>query len=291
MQRIVFYILYPILWFISILPFRLLYILSDIIYVFIYYIVGYRKKTVKENLQIAFPQFTEKERLAIEKQSYKHLVDMFLEMIKTISISEKEINKRFVFKNLDVYLDLEKKGKSIALMCSHYASYEWIVSLNSKISFKGYAIYKRIANEYFDTLVKDIRAKFKAYLITTKETKKTIEENSSKGILGIYGFASDQTPRRNHTMYWYRFFNRETPIHTGAEALAKQYNMNMIYLKVTKVGRGYYEAYFEVLTEDVNSIPDFQISELFIRKTEEQIKENPGYYLWTHKRWKHKKNE
>lgn len=289
MQFLFFLLLYPIFWFISILPFRLLYILSDGIYLLIYYVLGYRKKTVRNNLALALPHLSDKERLVIEKKSFQHLCDMFLEMIKTMSISKKEIEKRFVLTNMDLYYEEEKKGKSIALMCAHYASYEWVISMNHYISFNGYAIYKRIKNKHFDKLVKDIRSKFKAYLITTKETKNVIETNVKKGILGIYGFASDQTPRPTENMYWYRFMGIETPIHIGAELLAKRYNMNVIYLKVKKVKRGYYEGTFEVLTNDVQSIPDFKLSEQFMDKVEQQILEAPEFYLWTHKRWKHKK--
>lgn len=289
MQLLIYLLLYPILWLISILPFPILYLFSDFVYVLVYYVIGYRKKTVRDNLAKALPHLSAQERLVIEKKSYHHLCDMFLEMVKTMSISEKEINKRFQYTNLEVYLDLEKKGKSIALMCAHYASYEWVLSMNNHINFKGYAIYKKIANPYFDKLVKDIRAKFKAYLITTKETKVTIEENAKNGVLGVFGFASDQTPRRSDNLYWDSFLGLETPIHVGAEMLSKRYDMNVIFLKVTKIKRGYYQAAFEVLTEDINSIPDYQLSEQFMRKVEQQIYEAPEYYLWTHKRWKHKK--
>ena len=289
MQFLIYLLVYPILWLISILPFPILYLFSDFVYFLIYRVIGYRKKTVRENIALALPHLSEQERLIIEKKSYHHLCDMFLEMIKTMSISEKEINKRFSYTNLEVYLDLEKKGKSIALMCAHYASYEWVLSMNNHITFKGYGIYKKIANPYFDKLVKNIRAKFKAYLITTKETKTTIEQNAKNGVLGIFGFASDQTPRRSDTMHWDSFMGIETPIHTGAEMLAKRYDMNVIFLKVKKVKRGYYEASFEVLSDDVKSIPDYKLSENFMRKVEKQIYEAPEFYLWTHKRWKHKK--
>jgi len=289
MQLLLYVLVYPILWLISIMPFPILYLISDGIYVLLYYVIGYRKKTVRENLALALPHLSEKERLVIEKKSFHHLCDMFLEMVKTMTISEKEINKRFQYSNLEVYLDLEKKGKSIALMCAHYASYEWVISMNNHITFKGYAIYKRIANKYFDKLVRDIRSKFKAYLITTKETKVCIEQNNKNGVLGVFGFASDQTPRRSDNLYWDSFMGIETPIHFGAEMLAKRYNMNVIYLKVKKVKRGYYEASFEVLSEDVKSVPDYKISETFMRKVEQQIYEAPEFYLWTHKRWKHKK--
>lgn len=291
MQFVFFILLYPLLWLISILPFRLLYLFSDFCYVLVYYVLGYRKKTVRANLAMALPHLSAAERLVIERKSYRHLCDMFLEMIKTMSISKKEIERRFRFVNLDVYLELEKKEKSIALMCAHYASYEWVISMNHYIHFRGYAIYKRIRNPHFDKLVRDIRSKFKAYLITTKETKKTIEEDTKKGLFGVYGFASDQTPRPTDNLYWYHFMGIETPIHIGAELLAKRYDMNVIYLRVTKVKRGFYEGHFEVLTENVQAIPDFKLSERFMDKVEEQILEAPEFYLWTHKRWKLKKKE
>lgn len=287
MQLLIFILVYPLLWCISMLPFRLLYLLSDSVYVIVYYLIGYRKSTVRHNLEIAFPEKTAKERLRIEKDSYHHLCDMFLEMIKTMTISEKEIDKRFTFSNLEVYMDLEQKGKSIALMCAHYASYEWVISMNRHIKFQGFAIYKRIANPYFDKLVRDIRSNFKATLITTKETIPTIQENEKKHLLGVYGFASDQSPKASKAYHWSTFMNVKTPVHTGAEMLAKKFDMNVIFLRVKKLKRGYYEASFEVLSENTKAVPDYEITDHFLRLVEQQIYAFPAYYLWTHKRWKH----
>ena len=132
-------------------------------------------------------------------------------------------------------------------------------------------------------------SKFKADLISTKETRNVIEQNKLDNVLGLYGFISDQTPRKSGIMHWYTFLGVETPIHIGAETLAKQYDMNVVYLKVRKVKRGYYEATLELLSDDVLSVPNYEISEAFIRKVEQQIYEAPEYYLWTHKRWKHKR--
>ena len=289
MQFLLYILIYPLLWLISIVPFPILYFLSDGVYVLVYHIIGYRKKTVRENIALAFPNLSDKERLVIEKKSFHHLCDMFLEMAKTMTISRKEIDKRFVFTNMQTYLDLEKKGKSVALMLAHYGSYEWSISMNHHIKFLGYGIYKKIANKHFDKLVRSIRSKFKAQLITTKETKPTIEQNKINNVLGVYGFVSDQTPRRSDTMHWHSFLGIETPIHIGAEILAKRYDMNVVYLKVRKVKRGCYEATYEVLSEEVQSVPNYKISEEFMKKVEQQIYEAPEFYLWTHKRWKHKK--
>ncbi len=289
MQLVFFILLYPIIWFISILPFRILYVLSDCVYILIYYIIGYRKKVVRGNITLALPHLSEKERLQIEKKSYRHLCDMFLEMIKTMTISVKEIEKRFVFTNLEMYQEMEKKNKSIAVMIAHYACYEWTISMNSKIKYEGYAIYKKINNKYFDKLVRDIRSRFKAKLINTKETIPTIEKNAKNNHLSLFGFASDQSPQVSKTFHWQKFMGIETPVHTGAEMLAKRFDMNIIFLRVKKVKRGYYEATFEHLVDNPKEVPDYQISDEFLRRVEKQIYEAPEFYLWTHNRWKHKK--
>ena len=291
MQFLLYIFLYPILWCISMLPFRILYLFSDGVYMLTYYIIGYRKKTVRENIAMALPHLSEKERLVIEKKSFQHMCDIFLEMIKTMTISKKEMDKHYTFKNLEVHTDLEKKGKSVALLCAHYASYEWVVSMNHKVSFKGYAIYKRINNRYFDKLVRDIRSKFKATLITTKETIPVISTNYRNKILGIYGFVSDQSPKITSVFHWNTFMGIEVPVHTGAEMLAKKYDMNVIFLRTKKVKRGYYEASFEVLSENAKEVPNYEITDQFLKRVEQQIYEQPEYYLWSHKRWKHRRDE
>lgn len=289
MQFLLYILIYPILLFISVLPFRLLYIVSDCIYIITYHVIGYRKKTVRENIALALPHLTKKEQLKIEKKSFKHLCDVFLEMIKTLTISKVEMNKHFVFKNIDTYLEFEKKGKSIAIMCAHYASYEWAISLNSKATFDSYAIYKKINNLYFDKLIRNIRSKFDAILITTKETIPTIVTNSKNNKLGLYGFASDQSPKIGSFYHWNKFMGIEVPIHTGAEMLAKKYDFNVLFLKTKKIKRGYYEATFEVLSENSSLVPDYEITDMFLKLVEKQIYEQPEFYLWSHKRWKHKR--
>jgi KDO2-lipid IV(A) lauroyltransferase len=289
MQFIVFLLFYPLLWLVSKLPFRLLYLFSDGIYVVVYHLIGYRKKIVRQNIGLALPHLSDKERLVIEKKFFHHLCDIFLEMIKTITISEEEISKRYQLTNLDFYLEMEKKQKSIALMCAHYASYEWAVSMNKHTSFEGYGIYKKLSNPHFDKLVKDIRNRFKATLITTRETIPTIQKNFSTGHLGTYGFASDQSPQLSKAYHWHSFMGIEVPVHTGAEMLAKRFDMNVIFLRTKKVKRGYYEATFELLSDDVKSVPNYAITDEFLKLVEKQIYEAPEYYLWTHKRWKHRR--
>ncbi len=291
MQFIAYLLVYPLLWLISILPFRLLYLFSDFLYLIVYKVIGYRRKVVRQNLELVFPNKTDAERLDIEKKSYHHLCDIFLEMIKTLTISQKQINKRFVYTNLELLEEMEAKGKSIALMGSHYASYEWAVSMNYYIKSQGYAVYKPLANKHFDKLVHKIRARFKAKLIATYETARTIKENNETGKIGVYGFASDQSPKLQSASYWTTFLGVYTPVFVGAESLAKKYDMNTILMSVEKKRRGYYSVTFETLFENVREVPDFEITDKFLRLTEKSIYQAPEYYLWTHNRFKHKGNQ
>lgn len=294
MQLLIFVLAYPLLWCLSILPFRLLYFVSDCIYVLVYYIIGYRKKVVRKNLALALPHLSEKERLIVEKKSYHHLVDGFMEMIKTMTISEKEMRKRFVFTNMELYHEYEAKGKSIILMSGHYSSYEWLIIMNKVSEFKAYGVYKRIRNKYFDKLVRDIRSRFDATLIDTTETTPTMVSNHKNRVMSLYGFIADQNPKVWKAQHWTKFMGIDVPVHTGAEMLAKRLDFSVLYLKGEKVGRGQYLATFVPMVEDnvtIKSIPDYEITDLFFKKLEQQILNKPEYYLWTHKRWKHSKED
>ena len=163
--------------------------------------------------------------------------------------------------------------------------------MNQHVNYTGYAIYKRIENKYFDKLVKKIRSRFQAELITTKETIPMIERNDSMGTPGLYGFASDQSPKASKIYHWTEFFGIKTPVVTGSEMLIKKFDMNVLFLRVTKVKRGHYQATFETLFDDPKSVADYQITDEFMRRVEKQIRNAPEYYLWTHKRWKINKSK
>jgi KDO2-lipid IV(A) lauroyltransferase len=288
MQLLLYILVYPLILLISLLPFRFLYWLSDGVCFLIFYVARYRRKVVSENIALALPHLSREERLIIEKKSYQHMCDMFLEMIKTLSISKKEMEKRFVFKNLETYLDLEDKGKSIAMMLAHYASYEWVILMNSKITYEGYGIYKKINNVYFDRLVGKIRSKFNTHLIHTSESAALIEHNNLIGKKAVYGFVSDQSPMVKPKTHWAAFMGVDVPVYTGVEYLSKKHDMAVIYLKVAKTKRGYYEAEFDIIAESTQGIPDYELTDVFLRKVEAQIVAAPEFYLWTHRRWKHK---
>lgn len=288
MQLLAFIIIYPVLWLISLLPLKILYIFSDILYFLAYRVVKYRKKTVRLNLKLALPELTEEERRQIEKKFYRHFCDTLVEMIKTLTISEKEVKKRFVFTNIELINELEKQGKSFVVLIAHYGNYEWLLLVNKYLTtHKGFGIYKRINNKYFDKLVKKIRGRFNAELIDTKQTIPVMKQNQRNNILGCYGFITDQSPKIHRVPYWGNFFNMEVPIHVGGEIMAKKLNMNVVFVKGEKIKRGYYSATFIPYEKNVQETPNFEITDSFLRMLEQQIRECPEYYLWTHKRFKH----
>ena len=288
MQLLIYLLVYPFLWFISILPFRLLYLFSDFIFVFVYHIFGYRKKVVVSNLNLVFPEKSKTEIKRITKKFYHHLCDLIVESIKSMTISEAELKKRYTFTNIEVVQNIEAQNKSVILMCAHYASWEWIFIIQTYLKSKGNGIYKRLANKYFDKLVKRIRAKYNTDLITTKETISTLIKLKKDGILSINGFASDQSPRLDKAHYWKEFMGIEVPIHTGAEMLSKKLDMAVVFFRVKKLKRGYYETTFKTITLTPKDYKDYEITDIYLKEVEAQIYEVPEYYLWTHKRWKHR---
>ncbi len=287
MQLIVYILVYPFIWLISKLPFPLLYAFSDGCYILVYRILGYRKKTVRYNLETAFPDKTLNEIRSIERKFYHHLCDMFLEMIKSLSISEDELKKRYLFTNPEILVNYENQGQSTSVMMGHFASYEWVFALQLYLKNPGHAIYKKIANKYFDRLVHKIRGKWKANLVPSKKAFATIEKLQKEGAVTAYGFISDQSPKPNRSRFWTSFLGHDLPFATGAERIAKMYDLPIIFLATTKVKRGYYKAHLTVLSENITKEKEGSAISAFAKALEQQILVEPHLYLWTHKRFKH----
>ncbi|GGW86971.1 lysophospholipid acyltransferase family protein [Salegentibacter mishustinae] len=288
MQAVVFWLIYPLLWLISILPFWLFYRVSDVVYFIVYHLVGYRKETVTHNLKLVFPEKSSEEIIKIRKKFYAHMCDMFLEMVKSISISEEELKKRFVFTNLEELRRIEKLDKSIMLMCGHYASFEWLFALQlNNLNHKAYGIYKKIRNPGFDKLINDIRRRFGAELIQNSKSTLRIAHNQKEGIRGAYAMIADQSPKSPNYKFWTDFMGKKVPFYTGSERMAKEFDMAVIYLHVDKVKRGYYKASLINIADNPTETENNQITLDYIQHLEKQIREKPELYLWTHKRWKH----
>jgi len=287
MHLLSFILVYPFIWLISILPFRILHLIADFFYLITYYIIRYRRRVVQKNLRIAFPNKSEKELKTLTKKSYRHFVDVLFEMVKSFTISEAQISARYRFTNIELIQDLEKQGKSILLMGGHYGNWEWIFILNKYIKSTGFAVYKKLKNPYFERQIKRSRGRFGTHLVATKDTSATIERNRKEKVQGIYGFLTDQSPKRNKAHHWGPFFGTTVPIHTGAEFLAKKHDLTIVMFTTKRVKRGFYESTFEVLSEEPKTIQDFDITDTFLRKFETHIRQAPAYYFWTHKRFKH----
>lgn len=288
MQFLAYILVYPFLWVVSILPFRLLYTFSDGLYILIYRIFGYRRKTVKENLQLVFPEKSKEEINSIAKKFYHHLCDMFLEMIKSLSITQEQLNRRFIVRNIDELKRIDAQYPSFVLMFGHYASYEWTITIQEHIKAIGFVIYKTLKNKYFDRLVRRIRSKYNSELVDTKQAVEKINLYHKLGKKSCIVFLSDQSPKLTRIKHWADFIGIKVPCFVGAEVTAKKFNYPVGYLKIKKVKRGHYEAEFVILAEDPSKLKDFEITDKFNRVLETQIKEAPEFYLWTHKRWKHR---
>ena len=290
MNLFVFLFVYPFIWFVSRLNFKQLYKLSDFFYYILYYVIGYRKKVVRNNLKLVFPKKTKKDLQLIEKKYYRNLSDVFLESFKSMNIKEEDIKKRFHFTNPEVLEQVYDSGRNLIVMGSHYCTWEWCFIMDRVTRFKINAVYKKIANPYLNKWAKKIRSKYDCELITTNDTYRKIAEQSKEKKLHLYGFASDQSPSKKKAFYYNKFLNVTVPIHIGAEIIAKKYDMPMLFMDVIKVKRGFYEATFKEITYNPKNFENFKLTDIFIKMVEEQIRRKPEFYTWTHRRFKHKKD-
>ncbi|AOW15970.1 lipid A biosynthesis acyltransferase [Polaribacter vadi] len=288
MNQIVFYLTYPLIWLISRLPMFILYLISDFFYVLLYYVFGYRKAVVLKNISYAFPGKSEEEKQKIAKKFYKHFTDIMIESIKSFSISEKEILKRYKYKNPELVNKYAKEGKSIALVSAHLANWEWSISTPLVLNIDIFGAYNKLRNETFEKTLRENREKFGIKGATTANFIKLIKHNFENNVQGAYILLSDQSPHIEKTFHWGTFFGVKVPVHTGAEMLAKKNDLVVINYRAKKIKRGYYETDFELITENPKDYKDYEITDKFLRITERNITEQPEFYLWSHKRFKHK---
>jgi len=286
----IFYLTFPLLFLISRLPFPIFYKLSDLICFLLYRVFGYRKKVVRSNLKLSFPEYSRKELSLIEGRFYSHLCDLFLEIIKSMGMSKKEMIKRFHVKYIEVLTQFEEKNRSVFLMCGHYSSWEWMMSLGYHMNHKGYGIYTPIRNPYFDNLIRKIRSRHDAYMISQRTAAFNIKRMEDSNQRGVFGFASDQSPRAKPQNYWRSFMGVEVPVYTGAERLARELNIPIVFAKINRVKRGFYEVEFKLLTDSPKKLMSNVITDTFTEWLEEQIRKDPSQYFWTHKRFKYAKS-
>jgi KDO2-lipid IV(A) lauroyltransferase len=271
----------------SLLPLSVLYILADGAYLLLYFVFGYRRKVVRENLLNAFPDKTLEEIVVIEKRFYRYLASLVFEIIKMSSISKQEIERRFVFKNkaqVQAYLD---RGESVLICSAHYGNWEWgTLGIGINFSADHYPIYKPLTNRIFDTWFKKVRSKFGNKLIAMRQTMRALQ--ASRGKPSMFSFGNDQAPSKDESHYWTNFMHQPSSVQLGIEKIAKRTNQPIFYFKINLLKRGFYEVDCIPLCLNPAETAEFEITELHTRFLEEIIREKPEYWLWSHKRWKYK---
>ncbi|MDG1974548.1 MAG: lysophospholipid acyltransferase family protein [Flavobacteriaceae bacterium] len=278
----------PLLIFISYLPFRLLYFISDIFYYFLYYIIRFRRKIVRNNLVLSKIALNKKDLIIIEKKFYRHLTDVFFEMFKFYSISPDEMKKRFYIENPEIFYEFEKKNKSVMFMTSHYGGFEWFLSITYHVPQLPFAVYTPLSNKSLEYLIKKFRLRHGSKLISRYEAGAYIKKQLKENKLFLYGMAADQSAQIRSITYWKEFLGIKVPVFTGSERIAKQHNIPVVFGKVVKISRGYYKVVVELISEFPNDYENYKITDLYLEKLEKQIREVPEYYYWTHNRFKHK---
>ena len=275
----------------ALLPMRILYILSDILYFLIYYVIGYRIKVVRKNLSDSFPEKTDIELRRLERRFYHHFADYIVETIKLAHISLSELQQRGFIDNPEVLNDLLDKGHSCCmLLMGHYGNWEWLSGSTTRLKdCRMYQIYRPLNNQAIDKLFIYLRTKFGSFGIKKNDTLRDIIALKREGIRSLVIFLADQTPSPSNLHYWTTWLNQDTPMLTGPERIARKLNIPVIYLDVRQLRRGYYDATLHIISENPKDTPEFWITEQYARMMERSILRDPAYYLWTHKRWKHKK--
>lgn len=279
-----YYIIYGPLYLLSLLPFFILYAISDFVYFIIYRIAGYRKKVVFANLSIAFPEKTAAEREKIAKQFYKNLIDTFIETVKMLSISEKEFNKRAVV-NLDECNALAKRGINIQFQSGHQMNWEyvnWAVVKKVEIPFVG--IYMKLANKALEKIFYDMREKFGTVLVAATEFRTRMHQVFKEQY--SLALAADQNPGSPEHGYWLNFFNKPAPFVTGPDKGARRSNSAVVFVKFVKVKRGYYRFEPTIITENAGTLQEGELTLLYRDFLEATVREHPDNYLWSHRRWK-----
>lgn len=270
----------------------MLHRIADVLSFLLNRVLRYRRKMIDRYLERIFTNKTPEERKAIRNQFYQNLGDIIVETLKSISLSPASIQERFKVVNISALTQYEKKGQTAFIVCGHYSNWEWMASLGLQFEqAEPYLIYAPLRNPYFDKFIQRIRRKYRVLLLSRHKTVETLHREEQNGIVGVYGFAMDQSPRIKSKSYWRRFLGIRVPVFTGAERLAKQYNIPLVYASIKRLKRGYYEVYFEVLEENPARTEAHAITDRFYEKLEAQIRQDPSQYLWSHRRFKHEGRE
>lgn len=274
---------------ISYLPFKVLYLLSDLLYYPVYYLVRYRRKIVRKNLLESFPDKRLEEILGIEKKFYHFFVDMALESCKLLSMSTDEMKRRMRFVNMDLANQKLSQGKSVSLYLGHFGNWEWVSSMTlwlHKDAVKA-QIYHQLRNKPMDRLMRVVRGRFGSISVDMYKTARFMSNASKDDKSYIIGFIADQSPKKREVRDFADFLNHSIPVLTGTEKLTKHYGYDALFLSMKRIKRGYYECELIPLHDHPQDLPNYELTQLYLQKLEAEIQQRPELYLWTHNRFKH----
>ena len=281
-----YFIIYSFCYLFSLLPWRIMYLLSDIVAFILQRVVKYRVEVVKQNLAIAFPNKTLLERNKIANDFYRQFTDSFIETFKLLSMSDKTFMKRFS-SNSEVLNDLYKTGQNVQIMAGHFFNWEfanWGVAKYGKYPFL--AVFMPLSNKVFSKLIYDLRARYGSILIPATNFRSQFHKYANEGSYAM-ALAADQNPGNPLQAYWVNFFGRLTPFVKGPEKGAKLNNTAQVFVHFYRTKRGYYHSHYELMTISPNYFKDGQLTALYVKVLEEKIQANPSNYLWSHRRWKY----
>lgn len=282
MSRVIYYLfLNPL----SHVPLVLLYVLADVIFVLLNYLIPYRKQVIVTNLTKSFPHKSENEIKHITRGFYRYLADLIVETIWNFSLSEKEARKRLIVENPEVLDKYYNAGKDVIIVVAHYNSWEFLlVAFNLMVNHRGAVIYTALTDKFLDNIFIEFREKFGMKILTKGDVKHAFNDGLDKPMAILFG--SDQAPASSGRAYWTNFLNQDTAVAIGVEKYAIKYDLPVFFGGLNKVKRGYYSINLELLTEDPLKTKEGEISDLHVQALEKLIQEKPEYWLWSHKRWK-----
>ncbi len=270
----------------SILPMRVLYGMSTLSFMILYYLIKYRRGVVTCNMQKSFPAKSELEIGLMEKNFYRHFCDLMFESVKVLTISKKELKKRFHVKNPSLVQKFYDEKRSIVLYTAHHGNWEWLAFLPLYIPHQATAFYQPQSNKYFDSLMKLLRERFGVICVESNRGYKAILEFDQKNILTMNYIIGDQSPRKDSTKHWIQFLNQDTAFLIGADRIAKKSNQVVMFPSYSKKTRGHYEIEFKVIEEECMKKEGYEIIDKYAQLLEESIKSSPEMWLWSHRRWK-----
>ena len=287
MRFISFILAYSFIWLLHLLPERIRFLFSDLLYLLLYYVAGYRKKVVYDNLSKVFPDLKQSEIRRIAKGFYHHLSDLILESALSHFYSEEQFLQKISYTNPELLHNLYEKGKQVIGVTAHYGNWEFLTTMGVVTKFKILGAYKPLKNKYFDRLVRQNRERFNSMPVPMEKIARAMLHHYQEKIPAFTVILADQRPMFHHIQYWTRFLGQDTPLYLGTEKLARKLNAAVVFMKIRKVKRGRYEVEAELICEDPGKLESYEITESHVQILEQLIMEAPEYWLWSHRRWKH----